>query len=130
MCCCNGVYSQMSICDGVNKRNRNTTRRMNGIERPTSMTRFKTKLAILFLNNPPGRVSLTSVPRGKAKIQEIIKETNNMYKVSNVASNISFISFARKKHPSWMPFIKTLSLFHYFLEPKHAIHSIGHVFVF
>ena len=77
------------------KGNKNTTKRMNGMERPMSMILFKIKFAIREGNNPPGLVSLTKEPSGKAMTHEIIKETKDMYKVSIVASNISFISFTK-----------------------------------
>ena len=78
------------------KGNKNTTSKMNGMERPTSITRFKMKFMALDGNKPPGRVSLTSVPIGRAISQEINKETKDMYKVSIVASNIPLTSYKKK----------------------------------
>ena len=57
---------------------RNTTNNMNGTALPISMILFKIKFNVLFGNKPPGRVSLTSVPRGSAINQEIIRETNDI----------------------------------------------------
>lgn len=75
--------------------NKNTTRRIKGIERPTSTIRLRMKFMTLLGNSPPGRVSETIDPKGKAIIQLMAKDINDMYKVSIVASSISFISFTK-----------------------------------
>ena len=64
---------------------RKTTSKIKGILRPKSISRFKTKLAILCGNSPPSLVSETSVPSGIAIIHEINSETKDIYKVSSVA---------------------------------------------
>ena len=70
------------------KGKRNTTSRMNGILLKTSIKRFKTKLSGLLGINHPGLVSLVREPKIIAAHHEMIKEANDMYKVSNVAASI------------------------------------------
>jgi hypothetical protein len=58
--------------------NKNTTKRIKGMDLPISTIRLRMKLMILFGNNPPGRVSETTDPKGIAITQLMSKDINDM----------------------------------------------------